>query len=364
MARTSVKMINAALDLADGGDDIVLRGVIDPASLASLQVADYQREQLPASTIRELARALLKGGVPDIVLGMRGGSFIEREGAFYLQDDVFIIDGLQRRTAALTLLDGGSAPRLGATVTFNTTEASERELFSKLNISRVRLSPNVLIRNARHDNQGAEMLYNLCKDSGFALHDRVSWAQSMKREHLLTALVLLKGASRLHSRFSPSLKGSRQEELLMVFERLILKIGRGAVRNNVKTFWEVVDQGFSVRNTTYKGTAPYLRQAFIMALARVFTEHADFWQDTKLSVDSNLRKKIAGFPITDPYISNLCGSGGSSANILYSTLLDHINSGKRTRRLTPFSKPGTSDEDTVDMLGVHEETVDATVHLQ
>lgn len=358
MARTSIKMINAALDDVEG--DIILRGVVDPASLAHLLVADYQREQLPASTIRELAKALQKGGVPDIVLGMRGGSFIEREGAFYLQDDVFIIDGLQRRTAALTLLDGGSAPRLGATVAFNTNEASERELFRKLNTSRVRLSPNVLMRNARHDNQAADLLFNICKDSTFALHDRVSWAQSMRREHLLTALVLLKTTSRLHARFSPGLLATNQGEMLQIMERLVLKIGRSAVRNNVKTFWEVLDHAFNVRNTTFKGTAPYLRQAFLVSLAKIFAKHEDFWSDTKFVVSPSLRKKIALFPLTDPYVANLCSATGAAANILYTVLVDHINSGKRTGRLTPTV---ADREDEPDMLGIHEEVVDATLNL-
>ena len=75
MATESIKIINAALDEWNG--DILLRGVVDPSSLAHLKVDDYQREILPQSRIKELARAIKSGKVPDIELGMRGGSFLD-----------------------------------------------------------------------------------------------------------------------------------------------------------------------------------------------------------------------------------------------------------------------------------------------
>ena len=100
--------------------DIILRGVIDPQSLHLLQVADYQREVLPLAKISELVEAFMKGSVPDVDLGMRGERFFERSGSFYLQDDVFIVDGLQRVTAALHLIQmaTGILPQLGAVVHF------------------------------------------------------------------------------------------------------------------------------------------------------------------------------------------------------------------------------------------------------
>src|SRR3954452_16034050 len=119
--RESVKVLKAALD--EDGADIILRGVIAPDSLHLLQVDDYQREILPFARIRDLVGALENGNVPDIVLGMRGGAYHDRDGVFYLQDPVFIIDGLQRTTAAKHLLmKGGREPRLGVKVHFNTSK--------------------------------------------------------------------------------------------------------------------------------------------------------------------------------------------------------------------------------------------------
>jgi hypothetical protein len=107
MARTSVKVINAALDevnIQGDGNQIVLRGVLDNDSLDLLQVSEYQREILPQSKIMDLIDAMKTGRVPDVELGMRGGDYREKDGVFYLQDSVHIIDGLQRISAAKHML--------------------------------------------------------------------------------------------------------------------------------------------------------------------------------------------------------------------------------------------------------------------
>ena len=147
MERTSIKIIHAALD--EEGAEIVLRGVVDATSLTNLKVAEYQREVLPDRRISELMKALQGGGVPDIQLGCRGGNWRSGSdaGTFYIQDDVYIIDGLQRCTAALRLLQKGIIPRIGAMISFNTTEEMERKRFKALNLTRVKLSPNVTLRN-------------------------------------------------------------------------------------------------------------------------------------------------------------------------------------------------------------------------
>ena len=79
MERTSIKVVCAALDERE--NEIILRGVIDADSLKYLQIADYQRDVSPQSKISSLMNAIRKGGVPDIQLGCRGGSFFERDDA-------------------------------------------------------------------------------------------------------------------------------------------------------------------------------------------------------------------------------------------------------------------------------------------
>lgn len=332
----SIKVIKAALD--DAGDEIILRGVVDPSSLQHLKVAAYQREILPQSRIKELSKALKESGVPDIELGMRGGSFLEREGAFYLQDDVYIIDGLQRRTAAVELMRAGILPRLGATVHFNTTEEMERKLFRKLNVSHVKLSPNVLVRNERSGSPAIEMLYRLGNDSTFVLNNRVCWDQRMKREHLVGGLALLKTTSQLHRRFGPSLSDNSFGHLVDGFQRLYDRLGRNVLRENTKRFWEVLDESFNVRGVAYVVSAPHLKVGFLKTIARIFSDHRDFWADCNFVCNSDIRKKLSAFPLHDPHVASLCATSGSSMKILYNMLVEHINSGKRSRRLTRFDE--------------------------
>lgn len=342
-ARESVKLVHAALD--EVGNDIVLRGVIDPASLSLLKVATYQREVLPLSKIRDLAEGLKKSTVPDIDLGMRGQTYLERDGAFYLQNDVYIIDGLQRRTAALELMKNGDIPRLGATVHFGTTESWERDRFRILNVARSKLSPNVLLRNLRSDIPFVEMLYQLTFDRQFVLSGRVCWEQRMLRNHLLTSLTLMKTVGRLHENFGAGLKDHGHEDLAKNMDKIMRKSGRSVIRDNIKTFWEIVDECWDVKNVQFKEGAVYLRGTFLLVLASLFANYQNFWRDTELFVEKPLRRKIAMFPISDPHVANLASASGPSRNILYQMMLDHVNSGKRLHRLTPFKKTRVKSEE-------------------
>ena len=351
-----VRLTNAALD--EVGNDVVIRGVIDPASLAMLKVAPYQREILLISTIRELAAAIRKGGVPDICLGMRGSRFEEPKGEFILQDDVYIIDGLQRRTAALEIMRSGGLPHLGAVVYVNTDEAWERRMFRALNILRTRLSPNVLLRNEAYDNEFVAMLYDLCKDPAFALYGRVSWDQRIKRGELMTAVGLLKITGRLHSRFKSGLIIQHHEVLAAKMQAVMQRISRKAVRENIRRYWQTIDDAFGVKNVTFKEGASHLRQAFNVVLAHVFANHQNFWKDAEFGISGDLVRKLSLFPITDPHVASLCAAnlGGPATGILYKLVVDHINSGKRTRRLTAFGAAASQPE--LEMYGIEGEEED------
>jgi hypothetical protein len=45
---------------------------------------------------------------------------------------------------------------------------------------------------------------------------------------------------------------------------------------------------------------------------------------------------LALFPINDPVIQGLSGAHGMARAQLYNLMVQHINSGKRTKRLVPF----------------------------
>lgn len=334
-----VKMNDAAL--AEEGADgvIVLRGVLDPASLDALRVDTYQREMQPMRTLEGIAKGFLNSSVPDIDLGMRGGDFEERDGVFTLKDPVYVIDGFQRTSAARLLVSRGIEPVLGAAVRFNTTHEFEKERFRVLNLSRSRVSPNVMLRNMREEFPVIELLHDITtSEEGFPLRGRVCWRQSMGREHVSTGLVVTRAAGTLHAHLGAG-KSSRVEELARSMQPVYQRIGRESYRQNVLAFFGVLHECWSVGDVVYKAPCTALRAQFMLTLARVFDEHETFWRGLSLVVEKSIRTKLQQFPTSDPSIAALCSGGsGPARSLLLTMLVDHINSGRRTGHLRPWPK--------------------------
>lgn len=334
MSRESIKMVCAALD-ETADHEIILRGVLDPDSLAALKIDDYQREVMPLPTIGKLAKAFETGSsVPDIDLGMRGEGFTEREDAFYLQDPVYIIDGLQRVSAARHVMktNPGVRPKLGATVHFSTTEPWERERFRILNADRNKLSPNILIRNMRTTMPVIELLYGLCHDKTFIMYNRVCWSQRATREHLISALSLMRVAGILHSHIGPG-RSVQIVELSQGLQTIMTKAGRLVFRDNLRTFFDIIDQCWGIKVITFREGATYLRLSFMSCLAAIFSKHRVFWNGSRLHVDKQIVRKIQSFPVSDPEVRNLSSASGKARELLYQLMLNHINRGKRGKRL-------------------------------
>lgn len=339
--RESVKIVNAALDETDGR--IILRGVIHPDSLRLLKAAPYQREVLEASKINALMSALATGNVPDVELGMRGEEFSAREDIVYLQDTVYIIDGLQRVTAGIQLLEQGAGhqPRIGAAIHFNTDEKWERDRFKILNLYRSKLSPNVLLRNMKEDNQAVEILYALCEDRNFVLKGRVCWHQNMLKEHLITARTYVRTAGILHGHLGPG-RSTQTDAIANGAQAIMEKTGPNVFRANIRTFFDLVDQCWGIQRIAIKSGAVYLRGNFLCCLANLCSRHDVFWKENRLFVEKDLMRKIAQFPVADPEISRLASAGGMAADILYRLLVEHVNNGKRTKRLVAREDIGGS----------------------
>jgi hypothetical protein len=333
--RSSIKVVNGSLQETPQGE-IILRGVLDPHSLQLLEVDEYQREILSPRKVKELQAAIRKHGVPDIELGMRGERFLERDGAFYLQDTVFIVDGLQRTTAGLEIIKEPDdfLPFLGCKVHFSTTEDSEREMFEDQNLGQTKLSPNVTLRNKGRTVPAAAALFKLSTNRSFVLSDQISWNQNMKRRDMLTAATFVKVTGMLHSHAGPG-RTSNVVDLINGVQKIMDNVGQAAMVTNVRTFFDIVDQCWGIRRVTYKSGASFLKAGFLLTLARVFSDHTNFWKEDKLFLDRTLVAKLASFPIDDPEVTRLASSGGPGLNILYILIVDHINSGKRTKRLTP-----------------------------
>jgi len=357
----SIKLVHAAIDTfqSPGGSEetVIIRGVIDPQSLHEIQVATYQREIISRAKVEALARAIENSTVPDIELGMRGertrNETRDSDGeVYFLQDPTFVIDGLQRISAAKYLMQKkpGAIPRIGAVVHLNTNEVWERQRFRILNQERSRVSVNVLLRNIACENEAIDMLYKLClNDDALALHHRVSWQQCMLRTQIINALLLCKVVGVLHSRFGPG-KSSHCDQLASAIRTTMEKVGRTTMRDNIKCFFEILDECYGIRSIVFSQGSTQIKHGFLLAVADVFARHQDFWRGNRLFVERNLRLKLAKFPIHDPEVARLAVSSGKAREILYQILLDHINCGKRTRRLTladgvePESAGGVIDD--------------------
>lgn len=335
MARESVKVFNGALD--EEGSSIVLRGVVDPKSLHLLKTPPYQREVMPIGKISEILQGLKTGKVPDIELGMRGGDYREREGAFYLQDDIYIIDGLQRVTAGIMMLQEGGEllPRIGCSVHFNTDEKWERQRFEILNVKRTKVSPNILLRNMREELELISMLYNLTtRDPSFVLNRRVCWDQRMLRDHVISALTLLKTVCLLHAHLGPG-RSLDYYNLANGGQKIFDKVGKNIFRDNIKTFFDILDECWGVKAIVFKEGASYMKGMFLFCLAMVFSGHINFWRENRLVVDKDMRRKLALFPVADPTVRQLAGASGQARVMLLTMMVNHINSGKRSKRLQP-----------------------------
>jgi hypothetical protein len=330
-----LKLTSAAL--AEEGDDIVLRGVIDPDTLDALRVDRYQREMESQRYIEDIAEGFKTHSVADIDLGMRGGDYDEYAGTLTLKNPVYVIDGFQRVSAARLAMSHGTRPVLGAALRFNTTFEWEKSRFHVLNARRKRVSPNIHLRNLRTDYPVVEMLHDLCNEQGFPLHERVCWQQNLRPKHLVTATTLLKSAGALQAHFGGG-RSVRLEQLLDCMQTTMEKIGRANYRTNILVFFGVLEECWGVRRIAYREHATVLRGGFLGALAKLFDEHDEVWVEKRLVVPTSIRRKLASFPVTDPSVEKLASSAGPANAMLYELILKHLNAGRRTNRLVGRSE--------------------------
>lgn len=337
-----VRMLKPSLDVDPKDNEVVLRGVLDPATLANLKIGDYQRELLSSYQRREIVRGIENGDrLPDIEIGMRGDHFeiSDDDGFALLLDPAYIIDGQQRKESCREHLERHPTAnvRLGAVVRFNTTPEYERDRFRKLNGGRTRVSPSVVLKNDKEISPFLATLYGLSHQAEFVLYGKVCWKQNKKRTELLYGASYVALVFDLHYRFVPVTNNSRVA--VEVGARLVARIGLHNVRRNVHTFWTLVHDAWGIREVTGRMGAPQCKGTFLRTLARLFNDYTDFWEDDRkhLVIPADLRRKLGGFNLNDPVINKHCGGQGASGEELAFLLLKHLNSGKRTKRLEQWS---------------------------
>lgn len=339
----TVKLVSGVLHESPlRGGTLVLRGVLDSASLKQLRFDDYQREALPLSSLTKLTAAVKEGAtLPDIEIGMRGQKYTNKGEDWLLTDPCYVVDGQQRITACINAMSmyPGTQVFLGATIHFDTDKEWERQRFRILNNARVKVSPNVLLRNMRGDHPSIAKIYEMtnASDSFFCIGGRVSWDQNMKRDKLFTALNTLRVIGRLHQHISPGMRHS-VDYIGGQLDRLMEKTTPNQLRDNVKVFFDTIDEVWGIRMVQYRQLANHLNAGFLTMFARTLSNHHDFWKgdgDKKLFIATDLKAKMATFAIHDPGIAPLTSSAGAAHHILYDLFVKHINSGKRIKKLQP-----------------------------
>lgn len=325
-----VRILNGAMDEHDGR--IVLRGVLDPQSLEHLMTDKYQRDVRPVTSLKKIMQGFDTGSaIPDIELGMRGAKRRHRDGIYELQDDVYIIDGLQRVSAARLYKSGGKLPHLGASIHFNTDETWERKQFKILNSDRTGVNSNVIFRNLGEDYDSIKSLITMSRDDReFVAREKIAWGQTMQKGELITSSAFIKTVLVLHDR---SFSG-KPEDVAIRLEEVTKVFGKNIVRANVREFYSNIDQAWPLRNIAYKNKTPFLRAVFLITLARVMSNHDNFWpNENKLFMDADFRRKLGQFPIFDPSVLNLVSGGAKIDPELYRQIVEHLNKGRTKRRL-------------------------------
>lgn len=336
MSEGYVRILNGAMD--KDGTFYVLRGRLDPETLDALLIDDYQREALPGSTVNQIVDGFTQndGSIPDIDLGMRGHQFHDKgNGVYVLRDPVYIIDGQQRWEAAKKVKADGGQPFLGATIHFNTDKEWEVDRFRVLNATRLKVSPNVILRNMRWKHPGIELLHDMShEDPRFVLNGHVCWQQRMLKMHFTRATTLARAICILHAYLVPGSGGSTSpDQITTACDKIFSAVGVSTLKDNTRALFQLLDDAWGVRTISYSSKAPHMKYGFIFALARVIDNHDAFWQGNKIFVTKDMVHKFKRFNVYDPTVQHFAGGSGQSIRHLYGLLVEHINKGRRTKHL-------------------------------
>lgn len=346
-AATEVIIHNAAFQ-EDAGE-IVVRGTLAFESLEALRADDYQREVMARNSGGTLPRAIAAGEIlPDIELSMRGQKFSSKgEDTIILHNPVYIVDGLQRASALKTYLETNGDEKkkpqpLGATIHFGHTKEWEKDRFEKLNANRVPVAPSVLLRNRREQHPSVLTLYGLStNDPEFALYNRVTWDQRMSRAHghLITGSTLARVARSLHASVNigtgkPVSSGGGSaggRNLAPVLDKQATKVGLKNFRDNLKTFFEIIDHCFGLRAIEYNQLSTQTKGNLLISVAHLFAFHEDFWAGNKLVVPADHRRRLKSFPISATEVVRLASAGSMAVSILFALMVEHMNKSRQKK---------------------------------
>jgi len=290
-------------------DRIVIRGVLDQASLENIRLDWYQREQgfSDKHTDQIMSAFFLGTNVADITIGMRGQRVKSNKDTYILLDKCYCIDGGQRLHAAIMAVDERPDLKihLGVKAYTDTTEKFENELFCRLGTTQVKISASILIRNKKKESPAASMLINISKNPDFALKDRICWDQIRARHQLMMGFTFTGIAAALHAHKGGARAGGRRPyDLLASLDRVLSVITEPIASNNLIAFFDAVDRCWTVRHLEGGSDEPrpHLKGAFLCLLARLLSSYEEFWTGdgkNQFQFPEKFVRRLKGLKLTD-----------------------------------------------------------------
>lgn len=305
---SGIIVLNGALEDDSETNEIILRGIVDQATLRFIRMEWYQREQgfSPRHTNVIMAGLFSNNRVADITLGMRGHRVQTKGSTYTLLDHVYCIDGGQRlRAMAMTLRERPSLKlSIGAKIHFGTTEQSENEMFCKLGTTQVRISASVLFRNRKKESAAVNALVLLNQDEAFALKERVAWDQVRGRGELMNGFTLARIAGALHAHKCSGLRSAAVNDLITGLDNLVVTIGENNLRINMVRFFDAIDRCWNIRNLCggRDEDRPHLKPEFLLTICSLISRYSEFWDGTERNefyIPERYIKRLKGFKFSD-----------------------------------------------------------------
>lgn len=296
------------VDSPSNTEIVAMTGEIEWDSLSRLAIPDYQREEIPKQIQKIYEAAFNLEPVNPIEICSRGTDFdLANKGKnsqkLVLKDNVFIIDGQQRRSAFMKIFREGAhdkVSKLRVTIYLGTTERWESERFNIVNFMPIKVSSSVFMKNQRLNYQSVDILYRLTQVRESALYGKVQWTQAKNRQNIFTSLVYGSAVGCMLA--NREIKATKNE-LPKRLEELLEKYGEESFRDNALTMFELYNEIWNINSFTFSDKVIQAKGNFVRAFGLFLGQHEEFWRHTEsgrgLLVPSRVTEKLKRFPVED-----------------------------------------------------------------
>jgi hypothetical protein len=330
-AENCVRLSGAVVDSFPGMKTIV-RGILNPQDSEFLQYEDYQRDYVSDRKIDNIRKGYNgDAAVPAIYAAVEGANYYREGLDIVVAEPVFVVDGKQRTLAAIREASLGKYPYILMLIHLDTDYRWRRDEFKALNApdNRTSVGASVTMRNEALDSTAVALIYKMTLDDlSFVMRGKIGWNQSMRVGDLVSGKTLCQSASLLHKHLRVY-TSTNAEKLAAGLQQVADKIGLDSFINNIRTFYDIIERCWSIRDIVIKDGNPQVNTTWLFTASAFLSDHINFWDGDDLSLSRDQVTKLKAFPIHDTNIRRLCGSGSRNDSDLYTYLVKHFNHGAR-----------------------------------